>query len=342
MIVRRDPAGVRLARFGGGGRLRAGLVLGYAMRAAPRRNRAWRRAVIQARGLRNDGAVGLGPWLPSGRAAGAAADVGLKVLMPAGLRTAVGATARPQTVPQLGMSQIARFVSGRVALASGVAAVGHRYNLVTLRAAVASVPMVARRMPALPAILATRVAAARAAVTDTAGGPGLRRSASTISARRRAILGADGRRIWYRSALKQVPAAVLRRRHSEAPPSLMTRPIAPVAHERDARRRGDAGANFAATRGGVAADQPGLADDRHVRSILPVGLAARRQDQHAAASATVQSHPHSIAPTGVVSSDDVVRIMRDVFADDARRPPAGVTGFDNRLSPIYPGRKPGF
>lgn len=39
---------------------------------------------------------------------------------------------------------------------------------------------------------------------------------------------------------------------------------------------------------------------------------------------------------------DMTRWLGDLFADEARRPPSGVTGFDSRLSPIFPGRKPGF
>ncbi|MCW8307741.1 hypothetical protein AruPA_11885 [Acidiphilium sp. PA] len=40
--------------------------------------------------------------------------------------------------------------------------------------------------------------------------------------------------------------------------------------------------------------------------------------------------------------DDMARMVRDLFADEGRRPPSGVTGFDSALSPIFPGRKPGF
>lgn len=34
--------------------------------------------------------------------------------------------------------------------------------------------------------------------------------------------------------------------------------------------------------------------------------------------------------------------MRRLFADESRRPPSGVTGFDHRLAPIWAGRKPGY
>lgn len=39
---------------------------------------------------------------------------------------------------------------------------------------------------------------------------------------------------------------------------------------------------------------------------------------------------------------DLARQLGTLFSDEARRPPSGVTGFDERLWPIYPGRKPGF
>lgn len=39
---------------------------------------------------------------------------------------------------------------------------------------------------------------------------------------------------------------------------------------------------------------------------------------------------------------DMARWLGTLFSDEARRPPSGVTGFDGRLSPIFPGRKPGF
>lgn len=52
---------------------------------------------------------------------------------------------------------------------------------------------------------------------------------------------------------------------------------------------------------------------------------------HGVSSGIMTLHPH-----------DMARWFSDLFADEARRPPSGVTGFDNRLAPIFPGRKPGF
>lgn len=43
-----------------------------------------------------------------------------------------------------------------------------------------------------------------------------------------------------------------------------------------------------------------------------------------------------------VAPPDMMRIIGELFGDEARRPPSGVTGFDARMSPIFAGRKPGF
>lgn len=39
---------------------------------------------------------------------------------------------------------------------------------------------------------------------------------------------------------------------------------------------------------------------------------------------------------------DMARWLGALFGDETRRPPSGVTGFDGRSAPIFPGRKPGF
>ena len=49
-----------------------------------------------------------------------------------------------------------------------------------------------------------------------------------------------------------------------------------------------------------------------------------------------------VGPAGSAQPQDMARWLGDLFADEARRPPSGVTGFDSRLSPIFAGRKPGF
>lgn len=49
------------------------------------------------------------------------------------------------------------------------------------------------------------------------------------------------------------------------------------------------------------------------------------------------AEPVRPAPTA-----DMTRWVGTLFADEARRPPSGVTGFDSRLSPFFPGRKAGF
>lgn len=43
-----------------------------------------------------------------------------------------------------------------------------------------------------------------------------------------------------------------------------------------------------------------------------------------------------------VGTPDLARWLGALFGDEARRPPSGVTGFDGRSAPIFPGRKPGF
>lgn len=57
---------------------------------------------------------------------------------------------------------------------------------------------------------------------------------------------------------------------------------------------------------------------------------------------TAQQESGRAASAKSVQPHDMVRMMGDLFADEGRRPPSGVTGFDGRLSPIFAGRKPGF
>jgi hypothetical protein len=75
--------------------------------------------------------------------------------------------------------------------------------------------------------------------------------------------------------------------------------------------------------------------------MVPVEPTIHRRPDRAVVAAGNPDLPRERA-AGVMAPGDVARMMRDLFADEARRPPSGVTGFDDRLSPIFPGRKPGF
>lgn len=51
---------------------------------------------------------------------------------------------------------------------------------------------------------------------------------------------------------------------------------------------------------------------------------------------------HGSAEIPASSYHVLTRWLGDMFSDEARRPPSGVTGFDGRMAPIFPGRKPAF
>lgn len=135
-------------------------------------------------------------------------------------------------------------------------------------------------------------------------------------------------------------------------------------------------------RSGSGAAMRGVGTGEHggvpMRSMAPVGrepadsredfaMAIRQADRHAAVtrSRPVDYHGTDVPKVGdvpdrrpmlqtagpgvvkaaavsAVQPHDMVRLMGDLFADEGRRPPSGVTGFDGRLSPIFAGRKPGF
>ncbi|BAJ82186.1 hypothetical protein ACMV_28390 [Acidiphilium multivorum AIU301] len=56
------------------------------------------------------------------------------------------------------------------------------------------------------------------------------------------------------------------------------------------------------------------------------------------AAAAVRPETRFAAPERM----DLGRWLGGLFGDEARRPPSGVTGYDTRMSPVFPGRKPGF
>lgn len=114
---------------------------------------------------------------------------------------------------------------------------------------------------------------------------------------------------------------------------VVVRPIAPVGVVGDGRRVGDTGA--------IGPVGHGFADDRRVRLMGLVEPTVHRRPDRAVVAEGKPDLPRERA-AAVMAPGDVARMMRYLFADEARRPPSGVTGFDDRLSPIFPGRKPGF
>jgi hypothetical protein len=75
------------------------------------------------------------------------------------------------------------------------------------------------------------------------------------------------------------------------------------------------------------------------RPVAPV-VPGRSAHGRSAAAAAVPARPEArfAAPERM----DLGRWLGGLFGDEARRPPSGVTGFDTRMSPVFPGRKPGF
>ncbi|MFT2096011.1 hypothetical protein ACMS1Z_15405 [Acidiphilium multivorum] len=75
---------------------------------------------------------------------------------------------------------------------------------------------------------------------------------------------------------------------------------------------------------------------RPVAPVVP-GRAVRAEATGLAAAA-VRPETRFAAPERM----DLGRWLGGLFGDEARRPPSGVTGYDTRMSPVFPGRKPGF
>ncbi|WP_174503598.1 hypothetical protein [Acidiphilium sp. C61] len=77
------------------------------------------------------------------------------------------------------------------------------------------------------------------------------------------------------------------------------------------------------------------------RPVAPVVSGrAIRSEAAGLAAATAPARP--AARFAAPERMDLGRWLGGLFGDEARRPPSGVTGFDARLSPVFPGRKPGF
>ncbi|MHB1303031.1 MAG: hypothetical protein ACYCZB_06095 [Acidiphilium sp.] len=70
--------------------------------------------------------------------------------------------------------------------------------------------------------------------------------------------------------------------------------------------------------------------------------AVLRHERGANVAAPAKAGRVPVRDIGAVPTHEMTRWFGALFADEARRPPSGVTGFDGRLSPIFPGRKPGF
>ncbi|CAG4919636.1 unnamed protein product, partial [Acidocella sp. C78] len=74
------------------------------------------------------------------------------------------------------------------------------------------------------------------------------------------------------------------------------------------------------------------------RPVAPIVPERAVHGGSAAAAASVRPEARFAAPERI----DLGRWLGGLFGDEARRPPSGVTGYDTRMSPVFPGRKPGF
>jgi hypothetical protein len=74
----------------------------------------------------------------------------------------------------------------------------------------------------------------------------------------------------------------------------------------------------------------------------PQGMAAEWQQHDPPARSTDQGFKGGGAVGWSRSGHEMMRWFGQTFGDEARRPPSGPTRSDTMLSPIFPGRKPGF
>jgi hypothetical protein len=119
---------------------------------------------------------------------------------------------------------------------------------------------------------------------------------------------------------------------------VVARAVAPVVRDRgaplvdrgfDARRPADI-------------DTSVRGDEHRRRPVSHAGVVERRFDGQAVGAVDTKGRVGDRLDRAAVVPEDMARMVRVLFADEARRPPSGVTGFDSVLSPIFPGRKPGF
>ncbi|WP_286704188.1 MULTISPECIES: hypothetical protein [Acidiphilium] len=119
---------------------------------------------------------------------------------------------------------------------------------------------------------------------------------------------------------------------------VVARAVAPVVRDRgaplvdrdfDARRPADI-------------DTSVRGDEHRRRPVSHAGVVERRFDGQAVGAVDTKGRVGDRLDRAAVVPEDMARMVRDLFTDEARRPPSGVTGFDSALSPIFPGRKPAF
>ncbi len=339
MIVPRDGAGVRYARFGGaaGRRLAKSLALG--LRGAPRRVLAMR--VLAARVM---------PWR-----AGAGAAFGRIARSSPGVTVRL-ATGRPDDAVHVGGAGFGmrRAESFRGSVVGRVRRSEWSFERLRTGRAGPGVPIWAGGLRGLPPGLIRRAEVAaklmKTVPRNLAGGAspigaagGADRSVWIIPRRiddrlsgRCAAAGVRKIRTVRRMLASRQPMS----RYDVAPESggVVVRAMAPVARDRGGRL-GDQG--FDGRR--PAAVDPTVRVDEHRRRVVThQGVVDRRLDRQPVGPVETRGHFGERLTGAAIVPEDMARMVRDLFADEARRPPSGVTGFDGALSPIFPGRKPGF
>ncbi|MDD4936794.1 MAG: hypothetical protein PHT60_13580 [Acidiphilium sp.] len=311
MSVRRDRAGRRFARFAAGMARRATRALGFGARFAPRRR-------FDVRDVRV-----IGPRQEPGRAA-------FERPVRFHVRAAVG-WAGMRRIAATGWMAVRSVRGGSGGIGAAIKRVAddrRRVARVAGERAAAAVLMKGwgggflrgaegwrRGMAARVADVVRRASRGTAIGRDDGGGVDRVEVERTWRAGR-----ASGLRSW-------MPAA----RAIAGGGGLLARAAAPVG-DRSAWDRRDAGAVAGWRASPAKAGAPEDADRFRSHSVTDHG----RVDRAAGPDAMMVGRDEA------VPRYDVARMIGDLFADEARRPPSGVTGFDGRLAPIFAGRKPGF